>query len=647
MRYRHLFQPMKIGNLEIKNRIVIPPMGVNYGDGTGVLTPREKAYFVARAKGGYGLITSPCVSVDNELCGVMSAGEMTLTNDSVNEGLREVIADVHKYGTKFMVQLIHPGRQGVSVFNDGKQPVAFSPLREASFTEMPRELTAEEIRSLITKFVKAAKKAYELGADGVELHAAHGYLLHQSMSPRANQRTDEYGGTFEKRMRFITEIINGINAIKPENGILSVRINGTDHLPDGLNNEDCIRIALYLEKIGVDVLSISNGTYSTSHTITEPAICEEADRNYFLKPIKDKLTIPVIAVNNIKRPETAEKLIEDGVVDFVGLGRPSIADPEWPNKAQCGKKTIHTCISCGNCLDTVYVTGSACSMNPYAGREYLYNEETLKKDGNGRCVVVIGGGPGGITAATTAARRGFDVTLFDSNETLGGSLLLASKGKGKNKISWSLEGMINEMHEAGVKSVLGKTIGSAEEITEMNPYAVIVATGAHPVKPPIPGLDGENVYLAHDVLKNDIRFENKRIAVIGSGMTGLETTEILAEGNNRITVYEMLDEVAKGAEASNKTAVMKYLTENGVAFKTEHKLKEVKDNVVILEDLKTGTEIKEEADAVVLSMGVRANKAVEEMLEGKVDKLITIGDCSGTGKIYQATRDALDKVWSM
>jgi NADPH-dependent 2,4-dienoyl-CoA reductase/sulfur reductase-like enzyme len=286
-------------------------------------------------------------------------------------------------------------------------------------------------------------------------------------------------------------------------------------------------------------------------------------------------------------------------------------------------------------------------MNPYTGKEEKFNDSTLIKNGNGRSVIVVGGGPGGIEAAITAAKRGFDVTLFDKGDKLGGMLILAGKGKGKEKITWSLNGMIGELKKLGVKVNLNKEVTSVDKLRKLNPYTVIVATGGDPIVPSIPGLDRGNVYLAHNVLKNDIRFNGKKIAVIGSGMTGLETAEVLLEGGNKIVMYDMLNEIANGAEAGNKFAVMDYLSKNGTMFKTGYKLKEVTGRGIVFDDLNLNSEVINDADIIVLSLGVKPNKKLAELFDGKFERILTIGDCAGGSKISHATMAGLEKVWAI
>ncbi|MCD8148907.1 MAG: NAD(P)/FAD-dependent oxidoreductase [Clostridiales bacterium] len=644
-----LSAPGKLGNLELKNHIIMSPMSVNYDRDDQVL-PRHIRYIEERARGGAAMIVTGGMTVDTDLCGRNEVRQLHILAPTTRPGIQALINAAHKYDAKIMFQFEHMGRNAAAASNQGQAPVAPSPIQDPfPGSEMPRELTKAEIHQLVDKYIAGAKLCYELGADGIELHGGHSHLLGQFADPRRNQRTDEYGGNFENRMRFITEIIRGIQSVKPKNCILSVRINGTDALPDGLTVEEGTEIAVYLESLGIDALSLTYSNMANIDRTMEPAFYDEGCRSYFVKPIKEHLHIPVISVNNIKRAETAERILEDGICDFIGLGRALLADPQFPDKAFTGRADcIRGCIGCMTCLDSVNSeTALVCAMNPLTGREYLYNEDTLKKDGDGKLVLVIGGGPAGIEAGIILARRGFRVRLFDKNPILGGSLVLASKGKGKDKITWALQGMIHELTETGTEINLEHEC-TAEEILNMQPYAVVLATGASPVKPGIPGLDRSNVYLAHDILRNDISFKNKRIAIIGSGMTGLETAEVLLSGGNRIVMYDLLDEIAKGAIFTVRGVVMDYLSQNGVEFYPSHKLIHVTDAGVALENILTGETVTDPADIIVLSLGVRPDRTLESQLEGKLTNLISIGDCGTSGgKVFQATRDALFAAWDL
>ncbi len=652
MSFDHLFTPFQIGNVTIKNRIATAPMGVCLNPGSNEIDDRTVAYFEARAKGGYGLITSSPACIDEDLSGIADVGQYYLTRPEHINGIRKLTDAVHKYDAKISIQLLHPGRQGSSAMSHGQQPVAPSAIKEADFDwlEMPRELSTEEVYSLIEKFIKSAKYAYDGGADGIELHAAHGYLIHQFMSPRANKRTDEFGDSFEGRMNFITKIIRGILEIKPENAFLSVRINAKDFLEDGIQIEDGKKIAKYLESIGIDAISISGGTYSRQDVLIESQITEEGWRqDAFLKDFKDFLTIPILAANHIKRPAAAEKMLKDNVCDCVLLGRQSMADPNWAKKAQEGKADqIRYCISCNYCTDQVVLgTPVKCSVNPCLSNESIYNENTLKKDGNGRQIVIIGGGPAGLEAALLASKRGFRVTLFEKSGKLGGAIDLPRIAHGMSKVGYSVDAFVSRIMASDVEIVMNTEIKSYEQITSLKPYAVVVATGGLPIKFNIPGIEQENVVQAVDVLRAPENYGNKNVVLVGSGMTGLETAEVLADHGCNVNLFEMQDEIAKNANVKNKYAVLNYLLSKGVQVHLNCKLNRINHETIEFENLAEHKKEIYTADVIVLSMGVKPNSAIIEELKGKVSNLITAGDCSDGRLVVHATSKAFAGIWNL
>lgn len=654
MAFDMLFSPIKIGGVVIKNRIALAPMGICLNPESNEIDENYVAYFEARAKGGVGLITSSPACIDEELSGFADAGQYCLTKPEHVEGIKKIADAVHKYGAKISIQLLHPGRQGGSALSKGQQPVAPSPLKEAEFDwlEMPRELTEEEIHSLIEKYINGARYAYEGGADGVEIHAAHGYLIHQFMCPRANKRSDAYGGNFENRMRFVTEIIEGIRKIKPDDRFLSIRINATDFSEEegALGIEENKEIAKYLEGLGVDAISISGGTYSCQDKLIAPQIYEEGWRtDAYLKEFKGLLHIPVFAANHIKRPATAEKMLKDGICDVVLLGRQMMADPCWAKKAESGKADqIRYCISCNHCTDQVTLAKPVrCSVNPYLAQEAVYNEDTLVKNGNGRQVVVIGGGPAGCEAALLASRKGFTVTLFEKSCRLGGSIDLPRVANGMSKEAWTADAFAARVMASDVIVKLNTEVTEPEQVLSLNPYAVIVATGGNPGRFPIPGIDQKHVIQAHEVLHFPDKISGKKVALVGSGMTGLETAEVLVGHGCMVDIYEMQDEIAKGANMKNKYALAAWLQEKGVNIHLSEKLVSIGEDTVSFENAMTGQKTEQDADYVVLSMGVRPDKKVQEILQGRVEKLYAIGDCADGKVVVDATREAFETVWNM
>lgn len=653
MSFEKLLSPIRIGNVEIKNRVVMAPMGVGFAPGENKINDRYVRYFEARARGGQGLITTPVATIDDTTCGIAEPGAFNLTQPEDAEGIRRITDACHVYGAKVLVQLCHPGRQSMTFWNHDQQPVAPSAIPENEFLQMPRELSVEEIHSIVDKFARSASYAVAGGADGIELHAAHGYLINEFCSPRANHRTDEYGGSFENRMRFLTEIVRAVQAVLPKSCFLAVRINVMDDVEGGIELEEGKRMARYVEALGVDALSFSAGTYSCKFTLIEPQLFEEGCRTSWLEEMKGVVSVPVIAVNHVKRPAHAEAMLTEGLCDLVGLGRQMMADPEWTNKVAAGKADqIRYCISCGACINC---SGRGeplcCSVNPEMSKETVYTPESFVRDGDGRKVVVIGGGPAGLEAATLAARKGFSVTLFEKEGRLGGCFDLPRTAPGMEKMGWSVDAYAARAVAEGVLIHTCTEITSADQIKALNPYAVIVAVGGRQASLRVPGIDKAQVVQAADVYLNPQKFAGKRSVVIGSGFTGLEVAELLAHEGGSVHILELDDEIGKRIEGDgsikNKAALLERLAELRVGMHPATNTLEIGDDAVMTENLTTHEQVSFPADVVVQALGYRPDGRVAEALAGTAEKVIAIGDCTGIGNIIGATADAYKAVWNL
>lgn len=642
MKYKRLFSKGTIGNLELKNRIVMPAIGTALASSTGEASQEIIAYYEERAKGGCGLIITEITRIDEEY-GVGCANQLTLTKPQHVPQLERLVRTVHKYDTKLFVQLHHPGRETHSVLIEGRQIVAPSAIMCKRTMEMPRALTTEEVEGLVKKFVTGAKLAQMAGVDGVELHGAHGYLINQFLSPYTNHRTDRYGGDFIKRMRFITEIIIGIKHICGPNFPISVRISGDEFVEGGLKLDDTIKIARYLESIGVDAINVSSGTYESGVTIIEPTSYPQGWKRHLAAGIKQAVKIPVIAVSTVKKPEFAESLLEGGTVDFVGVGRSQLADPEWSNKALHGKDDeIRPCIGCLHCIETLSKGGVVkCAVNPRVGREIEFS--TLDKCADRQTVVIIGGGPAGMEAAKTFAERGFKPVLFEKSEQLGGALRLAGMPPGKDLMTEFVEYQKRELLRSNVEIKLN-TEPTLEEIQALDPYAVFWAAGADPIIPPIPGVDNAHVCTANDILDGAVSFSGKRTVVIGSGMTGCETAELLASNGNEVSIVEMQEKIGNGIYASILYDMTQKLKKHNVQVVTNHKVAAIGDDSVTVVHTKSGQPQTFAAERVVLSLGVKPNKGLLEQLnETFPSRVRVIGDSSKAGKVSDAIREGFEK----
>lgn len=640
MKYQNLFQKGKIGKLELKNRIVMPAMGVSLATPNGEASDNMIAYYEERAKGGCGLIITEITRIDNEY-GVGTPNQLCLTDLNHVPQLERLVNAVHKYDSKLFVQLHHPGRETKSKLINEKQIVAPSAVMCKKTQEMPRALTTEECEAVMKAFVKGAVLAKTAGADGVELHAAHGYLLNQFLSPYTNKRTDKYGGNFTNRIRILAEMITAIKHLCGPDFPISVRISADEYVEGGLKLDDTIKIARTLESYGIDAINVSCGIYESGITIIEPNSYAQGWKKHLAAAIKKNVNIPVIAVNNIKTPDVAEQLIVDKICDFVGVGRGQLADPEWSNKAKQGESEyIRKCIGCLYCFEELEsLRHTKCAVNPRTCRERYYDE--FKKSGNGRTVVVIGGGPGGMEAARVLAEREFKVVLFEKESTLGGSLNIADKPVFKEKLSWLSQSMALDLKRLNVDIRLN-TEATVDSVKTLNPAGVFIACGARPIVPSILGIDSSKVLKAEDVLRGKVSF-GKNVVVVGSGMTGLETSEFILNKGSKVTLVEMLDTIGKGINATILYDITNRIKKLGIEILTSHKLSTITENGIGLINMKTMLSKALDADTVILALGVTPNNNLVTKFEKNFKNVRVIGDAARGGRIVDALNDGFSK----
>lgn len=634
-----LFSPVRIGNLEIRNRVAMTPMGVGLAALGGGVNDDIIAFYEARARGGIGLIVS-------EICRVMDgagAGEpcqLAARGGADIQGLGRMVDVVHKYGARMFIQLHHPGRQGHFEVG-GEPPVSASAVENPLTGEAPRALTIPEIGIIQQAFVGGARIAQMAGADGVELHGAHGYLINSFLSPYLNRRDDRYGGSFENRLRFLLEILAGIRPVCGKGFPLGVRLSAEEFLGDKGNDlAATCRIAAELEKAGVDFLDISC-TIPDSPKFTaciEPGTIAQGWKKYMAAEIKKHVRIPVIAVANIKEPEVAEAILAEGCCDLVGVARGHLADPDWCHKAKAGKpETIRKCIGCLACFDEIeHARHVKCSVNPSTGREREFARPV--RDGAGRAVAVVGGGPAGVTAALALWERGFRAVLFDPAPRLGGTLNVADKGVDKEKITRLVDSLTAQVLDSGVELRLGEE-ATVESVKALSPCGVFVACGARPIVPPIPGIDGRNVVLAEDVLLGRAAVEGDCV-VIGSGMTGLETAEVVLRAGHRTTVVDMLPQIGAGAEIIVILDAKQRMAPYDPTYLPGHKLRKVTGEGVELECVESGRTVFVPARTVILAMGVRPNREVADRFRAAFPDARVVGDAARGGRILEATQDA-------
>ncbi|KJS31230.1 MAG: hypothetical protein VR64_12340 [Desulfatitalea sp. BRH_c12] len=639
MNYSHVFEPGKIGKLEIPNRIVMPAMGTNFAEADGSVGARTINYYKARAKGGTGLITV-------ETCAVTPAGgravacSLSLHDGKYLPGMHELTDAVHAYGAKVSVQLNHTGRQAVMESNHCKVPVAPSALACPMVScydvgVVPRALTSEEIEEIIGNYAAAAKRAVAAGFDAVELHGAHGYLINEFLSPLTNKRDDEYGGSFEKRLTFARKVINAVREKIGSDIPIIIRLNAEDHMDGGLVMADTKKIAAAVVEAGVDAISVSSGMYPSLYRVLAPIYLKPGFLMPFCAEVKSVVDVPVIGVGRIANLALADKVLSQKMADFVAIGRAQIAEPEIVNKSRSGQlKDIRNCIYCNYCsMDRLLSFMQVrCAVNAEAGREAEY---AITRAPVAKKVVVIGGGPGGMEAARVAALRGHQVTLFEKRDCLGGQLTQAAAPKFKEPVRSLINYLSYQIENNGVAIKMGRQ-ATAGDVLALSPDVVIIATGAGPWIPSLPG--AELAVTAHDVLDGGLVDLIGKIVVCGGGSVGCETALFLAERSHDVTLLEMLDEIAVDHDYYSRSVLLEEIEKSTVKVITGHKMINIGANNVTIAD-KSGGHTEIIAGTVIFAAGSRPIVDLAETLRGTVE-LYTIGDCNKPGRVHNAIHEA-------
>lgn len=635
MMFKSMFTPIKIGPVEVPNRFVVSPMGNNFANTDGSMSDRSLAYYRERARGGFGLITFEATVVDKKAKG--GSRKPCLYEDSTIESFKRVIDACHEEGAKVSIQLQHAGAEG-NAKAAGYPIESASSIPAAAGRDVPVTITNKEIYELIELYGDAAVRAKKAGADAVEVHCAHGYLISSFISQRTNKRVDEFGGCFENRMRLPRLIIENIRKKVGHSIAVICRINGSDEMPGGIDVHDSAAIAAYLEQCGADAIHVTRSVHLRDEYMWAPTLVHGGFNADLITEIKRAVNIPVIGVGRFTEPYYAELLVKEGRCDLVSFGRQSLADPETPNKAAAGYlEELTPCIAClQGCVCNMYQGKPiTCLANPLLGRE-----SELKPAVKEKKVMVIGGGIGGLLTAWVAAKRGHDVTLYESTDTLGGQMRVAAFPPGKGDITSLLRSYIVKCRKYGVKIHMNAEV-TPELVKSESPDAVVIATGARPLVLPIPGIKDSGLIHAVNLLDGKDSCGSK-VLVVGGGMVGCETADFLAEHGHDVTVIELRDEIGSDMISEHRKYLIKDFDEYKVKTITGAKVaKFFKGGVAY--NLSDGSEHEiKNFDSVVLAMGSRNYDPLSGEVSKIVDETYVIGDAVKARRALDATREALD-----
>lgn len=631
--FKKIFEPIKIGNVELKNRLIIPPMVTNFCSEDSMVTERFIRYHEARAQSGWGLITVEQTVISKS--GKGHPCQPGLWEDEQIAGLQKLTERIHEAGGKVSVQINHAGRSTRSSIT-GCQLVAPSALKDPVLPESPRELTIEEIHEIIEQFGEAALRAKKAGFDMITEHAHARYLIANFLSPISNKRTDEYGGSLFNRARFAVEVLKSMKEKAGRDFPIIYRFSADELIEGGLSASDTIAIAQLIEKAGADALDVSVGNAFTSRYITQPSMVPHAFVADIARQFKDAVSIPVAVAGRINDPLIAESLLATGKADLISMGRASLADPEFPQKVKEGRlDDILYCVGClQGCVGSVRkYKDISCLVNPLTGREEAYS---VKKTENRKKIIVAGGGPAGMEAAIVAARRGHTVSLYEKSGKLGGQWLLAAVPPAKTECNTLTIWQKKQLADLNVQIYLN-TEATPELIEKEKPDAVIVATGAEPIVPRIEGVDNENVVQAFNVLGSKADVGNK-VAVIGGGLVGAETAHHLALHGKKVILIEMLDQIAKDGEPSANYFLLKSLEQNNVDIVTSAKVIKIDAKSLSYERDNKTCQI-DNIDNFILAIGAKSVNTLYDKLRDKVKTLIVIGDAKQARKAIDAVQE--------
>ena len=647
--YPHIFSPLTVKNMTIKNRIVMMPMGTNYGEQNGEMSFLHINYYEQRAKGGTGLIIVENASIDSPQ-GSNGTTQLRIDHDNYLPRLFKFCENIHRYGTKIAIQINHAGASAVSS-RINMQPVSASDVPSKEGGEIPRPLSKEEILHIVKKYGEAAKRAQTAGFDAVEIHAGHSYLISQFLSPITNKRTDEFGGSVENRTRFCRMVIDEVRKQVGPFFPIMLRLSADELMEGGNTLDDTLEYLDYLQE-EVDIFDVSCGLNGSIQYQIDANYLPDGWRSYMAKAVKEKFNKPCISMGNIRDPKVAERILADGDADLIGMGRGLIADPAWVNKVATGHECdLRKCISCnvGCAGNRIGVNRPIrCTVNPSVLEGDVYKKLHVNKNCN---VVVIGGGTAGLEAACTAAEVGCNTFLLEKGNELGGLASLISRIPAKNRLADFPHYLMHRAEQLENLYIFKNTEGTPENIRKFHPNIIVSSTGSAPLLPPITELkdriDNEN-YNIYSILGmishiNDFPkdLEGKKVVVVGGGAVGLDVVEFFADRNADISIVEMMDQIGRDLDPVSKNDTKTMMKKHNVHQLTKTALLEVKDSSFLVKGEGEPYELPFEYGFVCLGMraqGQLYQNLTEEFSSEDVE-IMNIGDSQRARRIIDGTQE--------
>ena len=647
--YPHIFSPLTVKNMTIKNRIVMMPMGTNYGEQNGEMSFLHINYYEQRAKGGTGLIIVENASIDSPQ-GSNGTTQLRIDHDIYLPRLFKFCENIHRYGTKIAIQINHAGASAISS-RINMQPVSASDVPSKEGGEIPRPLSREEILHIVKKYGEAAKRAQTAGFDAVEIHAGHSYLISQFLSPITNKRTDEFGGSVENRTRFCRMVIDEVRKQVGPFFPIMLRLSADELMEGGNTLDDTLEYLDYLQE-EVDIFDVSCGLNGSIQYQIDANYLPDGWRSYMAKAVKEKFNKPCISMGNIRDPKVAERILADGDADLIGMGRGLIADPAWVNKVATGHECdLRKCISCnvGCAGNRIGVNRPIrCTVNPSVLEGDVYKKLHVNKNCN---VVVIGGGTAGLEAACTAAEVGCNTFLLEKGSELGGLASLISKIPAKNRLADFPHYLMHRAEQLENLYIFTNTEGTPENIRKFHPNIIVSSTGSAPLLPPIAGLkdriDNEN-YNIYSILGminhiNDFPkdLEGKKVVVVGGGAVGLDVVEFFADRNADISIVEMMDQIGRDLDPVSKNDTKAMMKKHNVHQLTKTALLEVKDSSFLVKGDGEPYELPFEYGFVCLGMRAQGQlyQSLAEEFSSEDVEIMNIGDSQRARRIIDGTQE--------